>query len=204
MAGADPAGRSRPAQPGRPAIRPRQPAARAREPLRRPRTGRRHRLTRHSGSAHRNDVPAMLSGGGGQPQRWDIVAAGTTSMGHRCGSPAPLSSIDVPSLRLRLRLRLRAGARAGGRVPGVPGVGGSERRAPGTGDSGHQKVQVRGHAFPVGGQFKSSSAACSSLNVTGNLSCGGMLPRRFRCSGLAALRSGSACPRMTSGSEGAS
>ena len=52
---------------------------------------------------------------------------------------------------------------------------------------------------PVGGQFDSSSVASSSLTVTGCLSCGGTLPRRFRCSGLAALRSGSACPRMTWG-----
>ena len=37
----------------------------------------------------------MLSGEGEQPQRWAIVATETTSMGHRCGCPAP-SSIDVP------------------------------------------------------------------------------------------------------------
>jgi hypothetical protein len=43
----------------------------------------------------------MLLRLGGQPQRWpmDVVAAAT--MSHRCGCPARLSSINVPSLRLR-------------------------------------------------------------------------------------------------------
>jgi hypothetical protein len=74
-----------------------------------------------------------------------------------------------------------------------------------TGGSGHQKVQVRGHAFPVGGQFDSSSAVSSSLNVTGRLSCGPdaaaplpVLGPPCRKHG-AALRSGSACHWMTLG-----
>jgi hypothetical protein len=33
-------------------------------------------------------------------------------------------------------------------------------------DSGHQKILVRGQAFPVGGQFDSRSAVTFSLNVT--------------------------------------
>ena len=41
--------------------------------------------------------------------------------------------------------------------------------------------QACGHVFSAGSQFGSRSAA------------GDVLPRRFRCSGLAALRSGSAC-----------
>ncbi len=57
----------------------------------------------HFSSPHRNNVPAMLSGGAGQPQPWAIVAARVTSMGHRCGYPARLNSINVPSLRLRPR-----------------------------------------------------------------------------------------------------
>ncbi len=38
------------------------------------------------------------------------------------------------------------------------------------GDSGHQKIPVHGHAFPIGGQFDSRVAANSSLNVTVRLS----------------------------------
>ena len=34
------------------------------------------------------------------------------------------------------------------------------------GDSGHQKIPVRGHAFLIGGQFDSRPAATSSPNVT--------------------------------------
>ena len=43
----------------------------------------------------------MLLRLGGQPQRWAIVAAAPTSMGHRRGCPARLISINVPSLLLR-------------------------------------------------------------------------------------------------------
>ena len=78
-------------------------------------TGRPRRLTGHFTSPHRNDGPAMLSGGGRRPQGWAIVAAATTSMGHRRGCPARLSSINVPSLRLR--------PGTGGQVPGMPGAG---------------------------------------------------------------------------------
>ncbi len=103
--------------------------------LSRPRTGRRHRRTGHFGSADRNDVPAMLSGRDMQPHLWAIVAAATTSMGHRCGCPARLSSIDVPSLRLRPRWR--PGARwARNWGPG--------RRKPGTG-SGKSREPVAGN-----------------------------------------------------------
>ncbi len=66
-----------------------------------PRAGRRHRRIGHIPAANRNDGPPMLSGRGGQPHLWAIDAAATTSMGHRCGCPAPLSSIDGPSLLLR-------------------------------------------------------------------------------------------------------
>ena len=84
------------------------PAGRqARGALWRPRAGRRRRRTGHFGAGTRNDVASMLFGGGGEPQRWAIVAAAATSVGHCCGCAARLSSIDVPSLRLRLRLRRR-------------------------------------------------------------------------------------------------
>ena len=64
----------------------------------------RHRLSGHFSSAHRNDGPPMLLRLGGQPQPWAIVAAAATSMGHRCGCPARLNSIDVPSLLLPARV----------------------------------------------------------------------------------------------------
>ena len=75
----------------------------------------RHRLSGHFGSAHRNDGPPMLFRLGGQPQPWAIVAAPTTSMGHRCGCPARLNSIDVPSLLLPARVI------AADRNPDAPG-----------------------------------------------------------------------------------
>ncbi len=125
------------AAPGRPQDR-RSPAPgrhRARESLRRSRTGRRRQRTGHFSSAHRNDVPAMLSGGGGQPHLWDIVAAVTTSMGHRCGCPARLSSIDVPSLRLRPGLAAR-GWRPGARCARSRGDLNGGHREPGAEEPG--------------------------------------------------------------------
>ena len=103
--GADPACGSRPG-PRRTGNPPAPARRRARE---RPRSGRGHRVTGHFFSPHRNDGPAMLLRLGGQPQPWATDAAGTTSMGHRCGCPARLSSIDVPSLRFA--------AGAGGELP---------------------------------------------------------------------------------------
>ncbi len=145
--GADPARGSRPGQPARPAIRPCQPAAGAREPLRRPRTGRRRPRTGHFSSAHRDDIPAMLSGGAGQPQRWAIVAAATTSMGHRCGCPARLSSIDVPSLRLRPKVV--------GQVPGGPEAGDL--------NGGHREpgAEEPGTRSPASGSTARTTQVCS-------------------------------------------
>ena len=81
--------RQPPRQPAKTAIRPRHARRQARgSRYKWPRTGRRHRLNGYFSSPHRNDGSAMLSGGGGQPQPWAIVAAATTSMGHRCGCPA--------------------------------------------------------------------------------------------------------------------
>jgi hypothetical protein len=68
-------------------------------------------------------------------------------------------------------------------------------------DTGHQKILVRGRAFLAGGHFGSGSMFGWSLKVAVRRGLGSeVLPRRFRCSGLAALPSGSACHRMTSGS----
>ena len=89
--------------------------------------------TGHFSSAHRNDVLLLRSGGRGQPQRWAIVAAATTSMGHRCGCQARLSSIDVPTLRLR-----PSGWRPGAWCAGSCGP---ERRTRGTG-SGRAREPV--------------------------------------------------------------
>ncbi len=102
-----------PRQPARPAIRPRRPAAGHAIRPGRPRTGRGTRRTGHFSSAHRNDVPSTLSGGRGQPQRWAIVAARMTSMGHRCGCPRPAEQHRCPIVAVAAR-------GAGGQVPGGP------------------------------------------------------------------------------------
>jgi hypothetical protein len=136
----------------------------AREPVRRPRTGRQHRLSGHFCSPHRNDGPSMLSGRGRQPQLWDIVVAATASMGHRCGCPARLNSIDVPSLRLRrpgtggqvlgCARSLGPGRRAQGtgreenREPGAERTGNRERKEPATGSGTGNWVARNGAAAP--------------------------------------------------------
>ena len=113
-----------------------------------PRTGRRRRLTGHFSSAHRNDVPLMLLRPGGQPQPWVIVAARVTSMGHRCGCPARLNSIDGTSLRLRARVIAAA-----------------------------RKSRYADVPSRLGASLESRSAASSSLNVTSCLSCRGLCCR---------------------------
>ena len=72
----------------------------------------------------------MLLRPGGQPQPWDIDAAATTSMGHRCGCAARLSSIDGPSFGCGhggwRRSARRAGSRdlnGGHREPGAERAG---------------------------------------------------------------------------------
>src|SRR6201996_8667404 len=91
------------------------------------------RRTGHFDPADRNDGPLMLFGRGGLPQRWAIDAAPATSLGHRCGCPAWLSSIGGPSMRLRLRLRAGGGRRRAWRAK-KPGAwtGNRERKGPGT------------------------------------------------------------------------
>ena len=98
----------------------------------------------------------MLSGGGGQPQRWDIVAAATASMGHRCGCPARLSSINVPSLRLRPR-GWRPSARYA-RNPGTStaGTGNRERKEPATGSPGKALL----HLTPLPSRYVCQSQRC--------------------------------------------
>ena len=49
-------------------------------------------------------------------------------------------------------------------------------------DSGHQKILVRGHSFPAGGQFDSRSTDTSLPTVTAQPARRRVLPRRFRCS----------------------
>ncbi len=103
-----------------------------------PWVGRRRRRSGHIRAASRNDGPWMLPAGGGSPHLWAIVAAGTTSMGHRCGCPARRSSIDVPWVRFRGSEfwptsrrgpdgtgppALPASASTG--IPGIPGIQGS-------------------------------------------------------------------------------
>ena len=65
-------------------------------------------------------------GRGRLPQRWAIDAAPATSMGHRCGCPAWLNSIDGPSLR---------SAGPAGRGPGERSRGGKSR-GPGSAGTG--------------------------------------------------------------------
>ncbi len=74
----------------------------------------------------------MLFPPGGLPRRWDIDAAGTTSMGHRCGDPPGPNNIDGPWMRFLgseagpVGLAGEAGALClgvyGGKVPPPPGA----------------------------------------------------------------------------------
>ncbi len=98
----------------------------------------------------------MLLAPGGEPQRWAIDAAATTSIGHRCGCPARLGSIDVPSLRLR--------PGAGGQVPGGPGAGdlnagNRERKEPGTGSPG----TALPHLMPLPSRYMRQNQGCGSF-----------------------------------------
>src|ERR1700761_441755 len=86
----------------------------------------------------RNGGPWMLFGRGRLPQRWAIVAAPATSLSHRCGCPAWLSSIGGPSMRLR--------AEAG------PGRAGPGRSRAGPGHAG------RAEAGPDGAEAGSDGA----------------------------------------------
>ena len=158
----------------------RQPPLAVRKADNSPATGRRQGTRAAAAAANR-------PGGTGYP---GISARLTATMARRCCSGWAGNRNHGPSL---LRQRLHGSSLQ------LPSPAEQHRcpivAAAGPGDSGRQKSGCP----PVGGQFESRSAISSSLNVTGRLSCGSMLPRRFRCSGLAALRSGSACPRMTSG-----
>jgi hypothetical protein len=125
---------SRPGQPARPAIRP---AWHAAGPASR-RAGRELAggtgITGHSGSADRNDGPQMLFSGRGQQQRWAIDAAGTASVGHRCGSPAPREQhrwaiVAATARQWRARARPWRGSRRPQRQ--VPGTGNGKNREPG-------------------------------------------------------------------------
>jgi hypothetical protein len=89
--------------------------------------------------------------------------------------------------------RLVVDERVGGQpLDGAPPGAGIAEGVPG--DSGHQKIQIGGHSFPIGGQFGSRWAASSSLTVSAGWGREKQLPRRMRCSGLAALRCAAGLP----------